>query len=73
MKEFIDIRDRLDVVIKRLDKQITIQELQQALTKGFEKTFNVEFEKSELTNEEKQLANKLYQEKYSSKEWTNQR
>ena len=46
-------------------KKISYENLKKELIKGFQDNFNVEFEESELTKEQKKLVNKLVREKYS--------
>ena len=55
--------------IKQETKATSPEELIEALKQGFEETFNTKLEIEELTKEEKDLADKLKKEKYSSLEW----
>jgi lipoate-protein ligase A len=52
-----------------LGRQITMNEVKEALRLGFENFFIVNLEKGTLSNEEKKTAEKLCVEKYSSREW----
>lgn len=52
-----------------LSRQITMNEVKEALRLGFGKFFNVTLEKGALSNEETKTAEKLYVEKYLSREW----
>jgi len=45
------------------------EELRDALIEGYEKAFNIKFEKSKLTPEELKMAEELVKNKYSTKEW----
>jgi len=51
----------------------SFQKLQQALALGLSQALDIEFEKGELTAEEKMLAQKLAAEKYNGKKWMNKR
>jgi lipoate-protein ligase A len=52
-----------------LGRQITINEVKEALRLGFENSYNITLEKGTLGNEEKNTAEKLYVEKYITREW----
>ncbi len=52
-----------------LDRELTITEVKDSLIIGFEKAFAIELAKGETTTEERVLAEKLYNEKYSKEEW----
>ena len=55
--------------LKDLGVGVSAQELEQVLRRGFEKRFNVKLVENRLTEEERELAERLYREKYSNKEW----
>ncbi len=67
-----------DKSIKEVEKRVTSvkklgknpENLKKYIQQGFEEHFNIRFEESVLTKEEEELAKKLYDEKYSKKEWT---
>jgi lipoate-protein ligase A len=50
--------------------KIEQKDIEKNLIESFPKTFKTELEKEEVTKEELSLAEELYKEKYSSKEWT---
>jgi lipoate-protein ligase A len=50
-------------------KNITIDEVEQALVEGFQKALNIKLVPSELTAYEHEPAERLYEEKYSTNEW----
>jgi lipoate-protein ligase A len=50
-------------------KDVSVKEVTEALTEGFEKAFNVKLENGELTAYERSLAEKLYKEKYATTDW----
>ncbi len=61
--------ERVSSLKKELGQEVSVEELRGFLIKGFEEAFKVRFKESELTAEEKKLAEKLCQKKYSAKEW----
>jgi len=48
---------------------LQIQEVKEALQRGFEKSFSVILEKSRLTPKERRIAQDLFSQKYSRNEW----
>jgi lipoate-protein ligase A len=50
-------------------KNTTIDEAEKALTEGFQKALNIKLISSELTAYERELAERLCKEKYSTNEW----
>lgn len=68
-KNLINETNKRIISIKKLNKQIKIENLKKELKKGFEDNFNVKFKEDELTEKEKILAKKLMEEKYKTKEW----
>lgn len=50
-------------------KKLTINDVKEALTSGFEEEFSIKLEKRNITIEEIKTAMKLYDEKYSLDEW----
>ena len=52
-----------------LGHKISPDTVANALAQGFKAILKIQLEPSELTIEEKELANKLYKEKYTTKEW----
>ena len=63
-----EIRHRVGT-IKELFPQITIEQLEENIKKGFKEQFNLEFITLDLNETEKQLSQKYFKEKYSTKEW----
>jgi lipoate-protein ligase A len=55
--------------LRNLGIEISPQELEKILRESFEKKFGVKLVESDLSKEEIKLAEKLYREKYSKKEW----
>lgn len=66
-------KERVTSLKQELKKEISLEEMEKYLIKGFEKIFNIEFKEEELTSEEIQIAKELYLKKYSNKEWNYQR
>jgi lipoyltransferase/lipoate-protein ligase len=60
---------RITSVTNELGKKVSAENMEQALMKGFEKTFNTKLVNSSLTPCERELAEKLYREKYLSERW----
>ena len=50
-------------------EKVSYSKVAAAMKKGFEQDLEIEFVEDELTKEEKELAEKLFNEKYSRKEW----
>jgi lipoate-protein ligase A len=68
--EVINIAKHKHTSIKKeTQKNITINEVEQALTEGFQKTLNTKLIPSEMTTLERKLAERLYKEKYLTNEW----
>ncbi|MDA1196576.1 MAG: biotin/lipoate A/B protein ligase family protein [Nanoarchaeota archaeon] len=66
----LDTKEQLKKRITSLKKEATTpQQLINALKKGFEHTFNTKLQLTELTDEERVLANKLTVEKYTTDKW----
>ncbi|MCB9359435.1 lipoate--protein ligase family protein [Candidatus Woesearchaeota archaeon] len=57
--------------IKHMGKEISYERLAEALTEGFEETFDVEFEQSEFFEEDTAL--QICKEKYATDRWNKQR
>ncbi|MFW5809312.1 MAG: lipoate--protein ligase family protein [Halanaerobium sp.] len=56
--------------LKKAGCNFSYSELEKALTEGLGEVLAIEFEKGNLTKAEKELAQQLAEEKYSSKNWT---
>jgi len=52
-----------------MQRIVTAQETAEAMISGFKETFVIPFKETALTDTEKQWRDKLYSEKYTSKEW----
>jgi lipoate-protein ligase A len=57
------------VNLSEILRNITIEKTKNAVRKGYEKTFSVNFRKRSLTPNEIRAANSLYQTKYNNKDW----
>ncbi len=64
------VEERVTSLKNELGREVSLEELQDAIIKGFEKALNIELIDGELSDKEMELAEKLYQEKYSTKEWS---
>ncbi|MFB0514356.1 MAG: biotin/lipoate A/B protein ligase family protein [Candidatus Bathyarchaeia archaeon] len=63
-------KERITSIKHELASNISLEEAYQALIRGFERTFNIEFNEEEtLTTYEQKLAEKLQKEKYTTDEW----
>lgn len=68
--EVVDVaKHKITSVKKELGKNISIEETEEALVKGFQKALNVKLVNDELMPCEKELAEKLCNEKYVTEEW----
>ena len=63
------VKERVTSIKSYLKKEVSFEELKDALIKGFEETFNIRLIPGEVTNFEEQTAIKLKMEKYSTREW----
>lgn len=62
-------RRKITSIKKELGREISIQEMENMLIKGFEKALKIKLTISELTHYEKKLAERLYETKYSTDYW----
>ena len=60
---------KITSVNKELGRDISIEEAEEALIKGFQKTLNAKLADGKLTSYERELAEKLCREKYVTDEW----
>ncbi|MFH1294507.1 MAG: biotin/lipoate A/B protein ligase family protein [Candidatus Aenigmatarchaeota archaeon] len=67
------VEERVTSVRKEIGHEISFEEIQEALTNGFQDVLKTNFIVSGLTECENQLAKKLEQEKYSAKNWNHWR
>ena len=68
-----NVKERVTGVQDVIGKEVSFDEVVKALEKGFEESLNIKLEKSELTDEELELAKELAETKYSEKEWNHKR
>jgi len=64
------IRKEVSTLSNELGRELTIAEVKDSLKKGFEKNFKIRLAEGETTREERELAEKLNGEKYSTETWT---
>jgi lipoate-protein ligase A len=62
-------KHKITSIKKELKKDIATEEVEQALTQGFQRTLNTKLTNGELTPYEQELAEKLCKEKYSTNDW----
>jgi len=68
--EVIGVAERKITSIKKeLGRHVSVEEVKEALVKGFQKALNMKLVKGELTLYEKELAKKLCKEKYATGDW----
>lgn len=63
------VKGRMTSINEELGKKVDYKKTAEAMKNGFEGALGIEFEESELSEDEKKLAEKLYREKYSKEEW----
>ncbi|MEM2342309.1 MAG: biotin/lipoate A/B protein ligase family protein [Candidatus Bathyarchaeia archaeon] len=63
------VEERVTSIKSYLGREVSFEELKNALKRGFEEAFNIELVPGELTAFEEELAMKLKAEKYSTREW----
>jgi lipoate-protein ligase A len=63
------VEERVTSIEAFLRREVSFQELKDALKRGFEEAFKIELIPEEVTSFEKELAEKLTVEKYSTTEW----
>lgn len=62
-------RRKITSISKELKRDVSIEEVNQALTEGFQKALNIKLVDGELTLFERELAEKLCKEKYATDDW----
>ena len=72
-KIITNVKERVTSLKKELGEEISIDIIEEKLINGFEEVFETEFVNIDLSEEEKKLAQEIYSEKYSKKEWTHSR
>lgn len=63
------VKERVTSIKSCLGREISFEELKNALIRGFEEAFKISLVPEEVTEFEEQMAMKLKREKYSTKEW----
>jgi lipoate-protein ligase A len=66
-------KDKITSIKKELGRNISVKEVSQALVEGFQKALNIELVNGELTSYERELAEKLCNWKYATREWNFER
>ena len=72
-KGVTSVRKRVTTLEEVLGRKVTIQEAKEAMVAGFEELFGTKLKPGRLTSEEEALARHLYETKYNTREWNNQR
>jgi len=68
--EVVGVAERkITSVKKELGGHVSVEEVKQALVKGFQKALNMKLVRGELTLYEKEFAEKLCKEKYATEDW----
>lgn len=62
------VEERIITLKKALKREVSIEEAKKALIMGFKEALNVKFYNSELSTDERKIANEIVK-KYMSKEW----
>ena len=62
-------RGKITSISKELERDVSIEDVNQALTEGFQKALNIKLVDGELTLYERELAEKLCKEKYATDDW----
>jgi len=60
---------KITSVKKELGRHVSVEEVKEALVKGFQKALNIKLVRGELTPYEKELSEKLCKEKYATVDW----
>lgn len=63
------VKERVTSIKNYLRREVSFEDLKNALVRGFEETFNIKLVLGEITDFEERTAIKLKMEKYSTKEW----
>jgi len=68
--EIINVaKNKITSIKKEVGKDVSIKKVEQALIQGFQKALNIKLVNGELTLYERELAERLYKEKYSKNDW----
>lgn len=68
-KMIADVKERVTSIRELLERDVRIEELEEALAQGFSEALEVDLVPGELTNPESSLATDLAREKYGTDEW----
>lgn len=68
-----DVKQRVTSLEKELGKKVSFEKLAGAMKKGFEENFGVRLVEEQLTQEERELVNRIRQERFSRDEWNSMR
>lgn len=68
-----DVKQRVTSIRHILGNEISFENVEEAMKKGFEEEFNVELIEGTLNEEEKELAFNFEKEKFSAKDWNHRR
>jgi lipoate-protein ligase A len=64
-----DVKERVTSIQDILGRPVDVEELREALTRGFADALQIELVRGKLSKEEQQTAEKLAKEKYSTVDW----
>jgi lipoate-protein ligase A len=67
------VKKSVTTIRDEMGRDISMSEVKEALTKGFEDSYGIDLVEEKLTKEEEELALKLYEEKYIKDEWNFER
>jgi len=62
-------KNRITSIQKETARNIPIGDVEQALIQGFQRALNIKLEEGKLTTYERELAEKLYKQKYTKNDW----
>jgi lipoate-protein ligase A len=62
-------KNKITSIRKELGKDVSLMKIHHALIEGFQKALNIQLKDGELTPYERELAEKLYKEKYATDDW----
>ena len=60
---------KITSVMKELGRNVSVEEVEEALVRGFQKALNIKLVEGKLTLYEKELSEKLCKEKYATDDW----
>ncbi|MFQ6080674.1 MAG: biotin/lipoate A/B protein ligase family protein [Candidatus Bathyarchaeia archaeon] len=63
------VKERITVLYRECKKEVSVEEVKKSLKEGFEEALGIQLVKGEVTDREWDMARKLLQEKYATKEW----